>query len=153
MKEEDEFHISALALPNKMFNIQKKTGNNQLEHLKDIKIHNVGASDIGILIGANAPEAFIQPEVRKELPIESYKIKIALGGSLLGNISKNETNNSSSQFSINHLDFIAKDEMLHQLVKNLRKIEDYFSTNSREVTLSREYKQCLNSLTEETKLV
>ena len=106
-----------------------------------------------MLIGANAPEAFIQPEVRKELPIESYKIKIALGGSLLGNISKNETNNSSSQLSINHLDFIAKDEMLHQLVKNLRKIEDYFSTNSREVTLSREYKQCLNSLTEETKLV
>ena len=43
---------------------------NQLEHLQGIKIHNVSASDITTLIGANAPEAFIQSEVRKGLPNE-----------------------------------------------------------------------------------
>ena len=48
--------------------ILEKTRINQLEHLKDIKIHNVSASDITILIGANAREGFIQSEVSKRLP-------------------------------------------------------------------------------------
>ena len=43
--------------------------------------------------------------------------------------------------------------MLHQLVKNFWETEDYFNTNSREVTMSQEDKQCLSSLIEETKLV
>ena len=73
IKEENELYISALTLPKNMFNmppqsILEKTRINQLEHLKDIKIHNVSASDITILIGANAREGFIQSEVSKRLP-------------------------------------------------------------------------------------
>ena len=73
IKEENELYISALTLPKNMFNMPPQsileiTRINQLEHLKGIKIHNVSASDITILIGANAREAFIQSEVRKELP-------------------------------------------------------------------------------------
>ena len=69
IKEENELHISALILPKNMFNmpaqsILGKERINQLEHLNSIKIHNVSASGITILIEANAPGAFIQSEVR-----------------------------------------------------------------------------------------
>ena len=157
MKEENKLHISALALPKNMFNmparsILAKERINQLEHLKGIKIHNFSVSDITILIGANAPEAFIQSEVRKGLPNEPYAIKTALRWSLLRNINKNETNNTNSKLSINRLDITTRDETLHQLVINFWETEDYLSTNSREVLLSQEDKRCLSSLIEETKL-
>ena len=98
---------------------------NGLEHLKGIKIHDVSASDITALIGANAPEAFIQLEVKKGLPNEPYAIKTALGWSLLGNITnKNETNNANFQLSINHLDRTTRDETLYQLVKHFWETED-----------------------------
>ena len=69
IKQENELHISALILPKNMFNmpaqsILGKERINQLEHLNSIKIHNVSASGITILIEANAPGAFIQSEVR-----------------------------------------------------------------------------------------
>ena len=75
MKEKNELHISALTLPKNMVkmpaqSILGKERINQLEHLQVIKIHDVSASDITTLIGANAPEAFIQSEVRKGLPNE-----------------------------------------------------------------------------------
>ena len=110
--------------------ILEKTGINQLEHLKSIKIHNVSASDITKLISTNAPEAFIQSYVRKGLPNEPYAIKTASGWSLLGNIaSKNETNNANSKLSINRLDITTRDEMLHLLVKNFWETEELLSTN------------------------
>ena len=124
MKEENELHISPITLPKNMFNMpaQSILGEeriNQLEYLQGIKIHNVSDSDITILIGKNAPEAFIQSEVRKGLPNEPYAIKTALGCSLLGNITnKNETNNTNSKLPINHLDVTTRDEALHQLVKS-----------------------------------
>ena len=134
--------------------ILEKTRINELEHLKGIKIHNVSASDITVLIGVNTPEAFIQSEVRKGLPNEPCAIKTALGWSLLGNItSKNETNNANSKLSINRFDITNRDEMLYRLVKNDWETEEYLSTNSREIAMSHEDKQCLNSLVEETKLV
>ena len=69
IKQENKLHISALILPKNMFNmpaqsILGKERINQLEHLNSIKIHNVSASGITILIEANAPGAFIQSEVR-----------------------------------------------------------------------------------------
>ena len=72
----------------------------------------------------------------------------------MGNLTnKNETNNTNSKLSINRPDITARNETLHQLVKNFWENEDYFSTNSREVAMSQEDKQCLNRLIEETKLV
>ena len=158
MKEENELHISALTSKN-MFNmsaqpILEKTRINQLKRLKGIKIHNVSAFDITILIDANAPEAFIQSEVRKGLANEPYTIKTASGWSLLGNkTSQNETNSANSKLSINRLDITTRDEMLHRLVKNFWETEDYLSTISREIAMNQEDKQCLNGLIEETKLV
>ena len=120
MKEENKLHISASTLPKNMFNmpaqsILGKERINQLKHLKGIEIHNINASDVTTLIDANAPEAFIQSKVRKGFPNEPYAIKIALGSSLLGNITnKNETNNTNSKLSINLLDIITRDETLHQ---------------------------------------
>ena len=78
-----------------------KTRTNQLEDLKDIKICNVSAFGVVILI-------------RKGLPNELYAIKAALGWSLLINVtSKNETNNGNSQLSINRLDITTRNEKLH----------------------------------------
>ena len=72
----------------------------------------------------------------------------------MGNItSNNETNNANSKLSINRLDIITKDELLHRLVKKFWETEDYLSTISRETRMSQEDKQSLNSLIEETKLV
>ena len=159
MEKENELHSSALTLSKNMFNmpaqfILEKERINQLEHLKGIKIHNVSALVITKLIGANAPEAFIQSEVRKRLPNEPCAIKTALGWSLLGNITnKNEINNTNSNLSTNCLDITTRDETLHQLVKNSWETEDYLSTNSREVTKGQKDKLPLNSLIEETKLV
>ena len=62
----------------------------------------------------NAPEAFIQSEVRKELPNEPYAIKTGLGWSLLGYISsKNQTKNANSKLFINLLNITTRDEVLH----------------------------------------
>ena len=122
MKEKNELHISALTLHKNMFtmpaqSLLQEARIIQLEHLKGIKIHNVGTFDITILIGTNVPEAFIQSEVRNGLPNEPYAIKTALRWSLLGNITnKNESNNKNSKLPINRLDMTASDEMLHQLV-------------------------------------
>ena len=122
MKEKNELHISALTLHKNMFtmpaqSLLQEARIIQLEHLKGIKIHNVGTFDITILIGTNVPEAFIQSEVRNGLPNEPYAIKTALRWSLLGNITnKNESNNKNSKLPINRLDMTTRDEMLHQLV-------------------------------------
>ena len=121
MKEKNELHISALTLHKNMFtmpaqSLLQEARIIQLEHLKGIKIHNVGTFDITILIGTNVPEAFIQSEVRNGLPNEPYAIKTALRWSLLGNINKNESNNKNSKLPINRLDMTTSDEMLHQLV-------------------------------------
>ena len=119
-----------------MFNIPvqsilEKERINQLEHLKGIKIHNNSALDITILIGANAPKAFIQSKVRKGLPNEPYAIKTALGWSLLGNITNKNETNTNSKLSINCLDITTRNKALHQLVRNFWETEDYLSTNSR----------------------
>ena len=122
MKEKNELHISSLTLHKNMFtmpaqSLLQEARIIQLEHLKGIKIHNVGTFDITILIGTNVPEAFIQSEVRNGLPNEPYAIKTALRWSLLGNITnKNESNNKNSKLPINRLDMTTSDEMLHQLV-------------------------------------
>ena len=122
MKEKNELHISALTLHKNMFtmpaqSLLQEARIIQLEHLKGIKIHNVGTFDITIPIGTNVPEAFIQSEVRNGLPNEPYAIKTALRWSLLGNITnKNESNNKNSKLPINRLDMTTRDEMLHQLV-------------------------------------
>ena len=121
MKEKNELHISALTLHKNMFtmpaqSLLQEARIIQLEHLKGIKIHNVGTFDITILMGTNVPEAFIQSEVRNGLPNEPYVIKTALRWSLLGNINKNESNNKNSKLPINRLDMTTSDEMLHQLV-------------------------------------
>ena len=122
MKEKNELHISALTLHKNMFtmpaqSLLQEARIIQLEHLKGIKIHNVGTFDITILIGTNVPEAFIQSEVKNGLPNEPYAIKTALRWSLLGNITnKNESNNKNSKLPINRLDMTTRDEMLHQLV-------------------------------------
>ena len=122
MKEKNELDISALTLHKNMFtmpaqSLLQEARIIQLEHLKGIKIRNVGTFDITILIGTNVPEAFIQSEVRNGLPNEPYAIKTALRWSLLGNITnKNESNNKNSTLPINRLDMTTRDEMLHQLV-------------------------------------
>ena len=92
--------------------ILEKTRTNQLEHLKGINIHDFSASYITILIDANAPEAFRQSEVWKELLNGPYAIKTVLGWSLLGDLtSKNEINNSNSKLSINCLDITIRNEI------------------------------------------
>ena len=118
MKQENKLYISALILHKNLFNtsaqsILEETRINQVEYLMGIKIHYVSASDITILSGMNAPEAFIQSEVRKVIPNEPYTIKTSLGWSLLGNITKNGTNNANSKLFINRLDITTRDEMLY----------------------------------------
>ena len=72
----------------------------------------------------------------------------------MGNITnKNETNNVNSKLPINRLDITTRDEALHQLLKNFWKTENYLRTNSREVAVSQQDKQCWNTLIGKTKLV
>ena len=80
MKEENELYISALTLPKSMFNmpaqsISEKIRINQLEHLNGIKIHNVSASVVTILISANASETFIQLKLEMDFRMSHTQLK------------------------------------------------------------------------------
>ena len=158
MIKKNELQIEALTLPKRMFNMPSQgsldlTGNSdQLEHLQDLQIPKINASDVTILIGANAPDAFLQVDLRKGQPNEPYALKTMLGWSLLGNITKNEGNKVDTRYCINHFENIRKTmKMMHQIVKRFWETEDCFNVDSRETAMSIEDKECLRVLEAETK--
>ena len=67
----NEGEVEAYTLPKRMFNMPSQSlptnGDNQniFDHLQDIQIAKICASEMTILIGANAPDVFLQLEVRR----------------------------------------------------------------------------------------
>ena len=81
----NEVEVEAYALPKRMFNMSSQSsptnGDNQntFDHLQDIQIPKICASEVTILIGANAPDVFLQLEVRRGNLSQPYAIRTILG--------------------------------------------------------------------------
>ena len=71
MYHKNEVEVEAYKLPERMFNMSSQSsptnGDNQntFDHYQDIHISNICASEVTILIGANALDVFLQLEVRR----------------------------------------------------------------------------------------
>ena len=116
---------------------------NTFGHLQDIQIPKICASEVTVLIGANAPDVFLQLEVRRGNPSESYAIKTILGWSLLGNTTERERlQKDRREYHINCIE-VLQHEMLDQIVKRFWETGDCLNANSRETAMSIEDKQCL----------
>ena len=105
---------------------------NTFDHLQDIQIPKICASEVTILIGANAPDIFLQLEVRRGNPTQPYAIKTILGWSLLGNTTEREKpQKDGREYHINRIEVLQHDEMLDQIVKRFWETEDCLNVNSR----------------------
>ena len=160
MDHKNKLEVEAYTLPKRVFNMPSQSsptnGDNQniFNHPQDIQIPKICSSEVAILIGANAPEVFLQLEVRKGNPSQPYAIKTILGWSLLGNNTKNEKpQKGGREYHINHIGLLQHDEMLDQIVKQFWETEDCLNANSRETAMSIEDKQCLKVLESGTKIV
>ena len=91
---------------------------NTFDHLQDIQIPKICASEVTILIGTNAPDVFLQLEVRRGNPSQPYSIKTILGWSLPGNTTKKERpQKDRREYHINRIEVLQLDEMLDQIIK------------------------------------
>ena len=160
MDHKNEVEVEAYTLPKRMFNMPSQSsptnGDNQniFDHPQDIQIPEICASVIEILIGANAPDIFLQLKVRRSKPSQPYAIKTTLGWSLLGDTTEIERpQKDRKEYHINCIEVLQHDEMLDQIVKRFWETEDCFIVNSRETAMSIEDKQCLKMLEAGTKIV
>ena len=106
MDQKNEVEVEAYTLPKIMFNMPSQSspsnGDNQntFDHLEDIQIPKICASEVTILIGANARNKFLQLEVRRGNPRKPYAFKTILGWSLLSNTTKREKYHRKMEGSI-----------------------------------------------------
>ena len=160
MDHKNEVEVEARTLPKRMFNMPSQSsatnGDNQktFDHLQDIQIPNICASKVTILIGANAPDVFLQLELRRGNPSQPYAIKTILGWSLLGNNTEREKpQKGGREYRVNRIEVLQHDEMLDQIVKRFWETEHCLCANSRGTAMSIEDKLCLKVLEVETKIV
>ena len=160
MDHKSEVEVEAYTLPKRMFNMPSQSsptnGDNQniFDHFQDIQIPKISGSEVTILIGANAPEVFLQLEVRRSNPSQPYAIKTILGWSLLGNTTEKEKpQEGRREYHINRIELLQHDEILDQIVKQFWETEDCLNANSGETAMSIENKQCLKVLEAGTKIV
>ena len=153
MDHKNEVEVEAYALPKRMFNMPSQSsptnGDNQntFDHLQDIQIPKICASELTVLIGANAPDVFLQLQVKRSSPSQPYAVKIILGWSLLGNTTKRERRQKDQrEYHINYIEVLQHDEMLDQIVKQFWETKDCLNANSRETAMNIEDKQCLKVL-------
>ena len=124
MDHKNEVEVQAYTLPKIMFNMPSQSSptnqdnQNTFDHFQDIQIPKVCASEVTILIGANAPDIILQLEVRRGNPTQPYAIKTILGWSLLGNTTEREMpQKGGREYHINRIEVLQHDEMLDQIVK------------------------------------
>ena len=71
-----------------------------------------------ILLGANAPDVFLQLEIRRGNLSQPYAIRTILGYSLLGNTTEKERpQKNPREYHMNRIKVLQHDEMLDQIVK------------------------------------
>ena len=92
----NEVEVEAYTSPKRMFNMLSQSstanGNNQntFDHFDDIQIPRICASEVTMLIWANAPDIFLQLELRRGNPSQPYANKTILRWPHLGNTTKRE---------------------------------------------------------------
>ena len=119
MDHKNEVEVEAYTLPKRMFNVPSQisptNGDNQntFDHLQDIQIPKICASEVTILIGANAPDVFLPlEEVRRGNPSQPKAIKTILGRFLLGNTTEREKSQKDGrEYHISRIQVLQHDEV------------------------------------------
>ena len=160
MDHKKKVEVEAYTLPKRMFNMPLQSspanGDNQnaFDHLQDIQIPKIFASEVTILTGTNPLEVFLQLKVRKGNPSQTYATKTILGWSLLGNTTeRGKPQKVGREYHINRIEVLQHDEILDQIVKQFWETEDFLNADSRETAMSIEDKQCVKVLEAGTKIV
>ena len=105
---------------------------NTFDHLQDIQIPKICASEATILIGANAPDVFLQLQVRRGNPSQPCGIKTILGWSLLCNTTEREIpQKDRREYHIIRIKVLQHDKMLEEIVKRFWETQDCLNVNSR----------------------
>ena len=124
MDHKKKVEVEAYTLPKRMFNMPLQSspanGDNQnaFDHLQDIQIPKIFASEVTILTGTNPLEVFLQLKVRKGNPSQTYATKTILGWSLLGNTTeRGKPQKVGREYHINRIEVLQHDEILDQIVK------------------------------------
>ena len=140
MDHKNDVKVEAYTLSKRMFSMPSQSSptnadsQNTFDHLQDIQIPKICASEVTILI--NAPDAFLQLEVRRGNPSQPYAIKTMLAWSLLVNNTERErTQEYRREYLINRIEVLQHDEMLDQIVKRFWQMEDCLNANSRETAM------------------
>ena len=112
------------------------------QYLKDIKLHDIQHDDVGILIGANVPDALVTKETKKGEASQPMAIRTLFGWTLFGGDSGKAYNATS----VNLLQ--VEEENMHELVQEFWKTESQFLESERDNAPCQEDKRCLQTLQE-----
>ena len=112
------------------------------QYLKDIKLHDIQHDDVGILIGANVPDALVTKETKKGDANQPMAIRTLFGWTLFGS----DSGAAYKATSVNLLH--VEEENMHELVQEFWKTECQFLESERDIAPSQEDKRCLQTLQE-----
>ena len=135
----------AFIIPVEKFNMpsEKYLGLQHVNHLKGLKLADIRAEDIKMLIGADIPEAFHQLDIISGDKGEPIVIKRPFGWAVFG--SKCVCKSNTNKISVNCLS-ISSEEDLNNTLKSLWKIDSETIKISDKDGLSQYDKNCLTHL-------
>lgn len=141
----DELHTP----PQEIRNSTKK-----LQHLADLNLADIHPDDVGIVIGANLPEAILATEIRKGPPGRPLGVKTPLGWTIMGVADSSQKRGKiTTSANITNVARSESDDLLHLLVESFFKTESVVSIFKGKPALSVEDKRAQQTLDEKTKLV
>ena len=110
---------------------------NRWPHLHDITLPSIGESEVRLIIGSNAPDAFWVLEERRGQRGEPYAVRCPLGWTVIGPADRIESMSRRHSVNFTRLtEFIEEDDdYLMQQLAQFWKIESYGRFTNSEVQL------------------
>ena len=135
----------AFIIPVEKFNMpsQKYLGLQYVSHLRGLKLADIRAEDIKVLIGADIPEVLHQLDIKSGGKGEPIAIKTPFGWTVFG--SKCVCKSKFNQISVNCLS-ISSEEDLNNTLRSFWKMDSEIIKVSDEGGLSQDDKNCLARL-------
>lgn len=121
----------------------------KLQHIADLGLDDIKPDDVGIVIGANQPEAILATEVRRGPPGKPVAVKTPLGWTIMGVA---DPSNRSSRIALS-TNVCCHEDLLHQTVEQFFKTESIGAVFKGTPSLSIEDQKALKTLDEKTRLV
>ena len=139
----------AFVIPMEKFNMpsQKYHGLQHARHLKSLKLADIRAEDIKILIGADVPEAFHQLDIKSGDKGEPVAIKTPFGWAVFGSKGVNKSN--VNKIAVNCLS-ISSEGDLNNTLRSFWKMDSEIIKVAEEDGMSQDDKTCLTQLNQMT---